>query len=154
MSAKPFASLDLVLPDGWERAGAAPGGPLLQAMAPDDDGFRSSVTVDLYEGVGTDPAVGSIADFHEGQLADLLRTMTDALIVDEAQVEAGGMPAITSTIAFRQGFWTITARVWTIQAPGCAVSIVGLCDADRIAVDSPMFDAMIESMQLEPLAGV
>jgi hypothetical protein len=148
VSSQRFDELELTLPEGWETAPHPTRGALLQAFAPGTDGFRSSLIVEVFP--RTDDGTGSapIDDFHESQLIDLARTMTDALVIDDQAAVVDGRPAKSSVIAFRQGPWTISAFVWTVEAPGAAVGVVAMSDSDHAAAEAPEFHAVIESIRL------
>ncbi len=138
--------LEFELPEGWNQL-ERPGSGLFTAVGPADDapgeGFQSSLIADIYADLEGEDAH---RDFHIAQVESLARTMTDALLIDDADVEVAGLSAITSTIAFRQGFWTVTARIWTIDAPGGAVMITTLCDVDRTPIEGPIFDDVVQSI--------
>lgn len=147
MTARLFDDVTLELPDGWELAESPTPGTLIHALAPATDEFRSNLTVEVYPRQDNGEGDASIDDFHEQQLTSLARTMTDALLVDDAPVEIGGYPARHAVIAFRQGYWTVTALVWTIQAPGAAVVLACMSDTDQLPVDVPLFRAVAESVR-------
>ena len=140
--------LELTLPDGWETTPDPIRGALLQAFAPESGGFRSSVVVEVFPRRDAGDGPAAIDDFHESQLIDLARTMTDALVIDDQAAVIDGRPAKASVIAFRQGPWTISAFVWTVEAPGAAIGVVAMSDSDHAAAEAPQFDALIESIRL------
>ncbi len=142
-----FDELELTLPDGWEAVPNAQPGAVLQAFAPDTGGFRSSVIVEVFPRTDDRPERAPVDDFHESQLLDLARTMTDALVIDDQDTQIGGQPAKASVLAFRQGPWTVSAFVWTVEAPGAAVGVVCLSDSDHAAAEAPLFDALVDSIR-------
>lgn len=139
--------IELTLPDGWEAVADPQPGAVLQAFGPDTEGFRSSVVIEIFPRTDSGEGSAPVDDFHESQLVDLARTMTDALVIDDQSAEVDGRPAKASVIAFRHGPWTVSAFVWTVEAPGAAAGIVCLADSDHAAAEAPGFDALIESIR-------
>lgn len=149
MTATPFQYLQFELPEGWEHVDR-PVAALFQAVAPVDDGFQSNLVADIYAGFDRAGSSDAHRDFHIAQVESFARTMTDAVLIDDADTVVAGHAAISSTIAFRQGYWTVTALVWTIDAADSVVMVAAFCDVDRLPVDGPALEAVVQSIVIAP----
>lgn len=150
MSTRPFERLDLELPESWSPVEPSTSGAMLEAREDGAEGFASSLVADIFHRDFPDGDLGALQEFHHGQVLSASSTMTDAYVIDDAAVETAGQPAWGTTVAFRQGWWTVTALFRTVQAPGSAVVLVFLCDADRLLDEYARFEAIVGGLTIAP----
>lgn len=150
MSTRPFERLDLKLPEGWSPIEPSTSGATLEAREDGAEGFASSLVADIFHRNFQDGDLGALQEFHHGQVLSASSSMTDAYVIDDGAGEIGGQPCWGTTVAFRQGWWTVTALIRTVQAPGCAVVLVFLCDAERLLDVYPRFEEIVGSLTVSP----
>ncbi len=143
-----------VVPVGWEIAAVPFPGTLFQALGPGGAGeFRSSLSLCPGVADGSSEEDRSEAETlevaHDRQLESAFLLLTDALLVDHRAVVVSGQEALVSTIAFRQGCWTLTSLLWTIDAGDGPVVAVATCDADRFDAEAPLFESMVAAVKFD-----
>jgi hypothetical protein len=143
---QPSSRLDIKLPDGWTAVAEPTAGASLQAFAPVDDGFRSSIVIYAYAPAQETDGPPSIDALHRAQIDDMLSSLTGAQELEDSPTIAADMNGRVAVVGFRQDEYTILARVWTLQAANVVFSVAGLCDAARVTEIGPQINAAVESL--------